>query len=233
MALSWAIVASGQYGTPLRLAVNPGGVSRCRSRTAFWSPSGRVGVEGERRVDARAAIGHTGPEGRVESTGLAGQGAPSGPSSRSKNWVEVCSGSSGVPRGERAVDRIGPAAVGGREQAPLGAEQMQVELVERELRKILRASPSAARYPDPLRLTPTGQLDVHAEAVRDQVEAVRIARLRVGEVDEARQRRRQRRGDDFERSDLRLPPGTAPPRGGSRSSPAPLSRRSCRRRRSS
>ena len=138
------------------------------------SPSVRVSSS-EKGVWAPAVLaGGGGLEAGVEGTaGPSGQGAPSGPESRVKNWVEVCSGRGRVPGGEGAGDRVGAALGRGGEEAAFGAEEVQVEVGERGLGQVLgrrrRAGRSAGRGDG------AGELDVGAEAVGGEEEAVAVA----------------------------------------------------------
>ena len=116
----------------------------------FWSPSLRLTVEAERAVHAGGVVGDAGvvlgSKGRV----VARAAVPFGPPSRSRE--ELGRGlfeQLVVPGHEFALTGVGAALGRRREEAALGAEEVQVESVQRGLRQVFEDERRAGRSAGP------------------------------------------------------------------------------------
>ena len=123
------------------VAEKPGGVLTV-SPARPWSPSARV-TSSEKGLCAPAVLPaeeawKVGAKGRVGP----GQGAPPGPESMVKYWVEVCVREARVPGREGAGHRVGAAPGRGRQQPALGAEDVHVEGGQRALRQVFEGDAS-------------------------------------------------------------------------------------------
>ena len=113
-----------------------------RAPVRFCSPSLRLSIRRERRVRRRPCWSAT-PASSAGANGRApfGQGVPPGPESIVMKLVDVWVGEGGVPRHEFALDRVGAAVARRREQPALGAEEVQVEFLQRATAAGLRRRP--------------------------------------------------------------------------------------------
>ena len=126
--------------------------------------------------------------------GRRGRARRSGPALRVKNWVEVWLARVAVPGGEGACDRVGAALGRGGEEAAFGAEEVHVEGGEAGSGEVLEGDRRAGRSAG--RGDGASELDVGAEAVGDEEDAVAVAGLGFAEVDGAGQRAGQGRAVD-------------------------------------
>ena len=105
-----------------------------------------------------------------------------------------------VPGRERAFHRVCPALGRGREDAALGAEEVEDEFLEGRLRQVFERRHQLPRLG--IGVDRAEQLHRCAEAICGEDEAIRFAGLRFAEVDEAVDRRRQGGAVDRDRADL-------------------------------
>ncbi len=147
----------------------------------------------EVRECAGRGIRSAGLEARVETAGpQPGRAAPCGPLSRLKFAVEIWSGRRSFQGKKWRVDCV-DRAVGRRRQEPaIRSEEVDVEVVERNLGQVFEVHRHLPGLR--VRLTATDELRVHPEAVEDHEEAVLVAGLRFAEVERAGKRAPSRVG---------------------------------------
>ena len=115
----------------------------------------------------------------------------------SEDWFEQ----GVVPRFEFGFDFVAAAMGRRRQQAPVGAEEVEVEPLQRRLRQVFERDHHAAGLR--IQLDRAGQLDVGPESVSGDEDPVLVAGLGFTDVDRPRQFGRQGGAVDLDRADLR------------------------------
>ena len=111
-------------------------------------------------------------EARVERPDLARAGPPSGPELMPKIWLEWTVGQAGVPGDRSRLPSCRSCIWSASRQAPIGREEVQVELVERHLGQVVEVGGHLSGH----RVGTDGaeQLGVDAEAVDDHEDTVLV-----------------------------------------------------------
>ena len=157
-------------------------------------------LDGERSERTRGVVGAARVHRRVERRRRRRAGYPVGPGGDRDRAGRDLVFERLVPGSEPGDDGIGPAPLGGGEDAALGAEEVEVDFLDRRLREIGEGGHDLAGLR--IEVDRAFQFHVGGEAVCGDEDPVGLARERLADVDAALDRARQGRAVDRRGADL-------------------------------